>query len=143
MSRFKGRTVCLNAGREQVEMSVVLTLMRTNASIIEVNVSSSASAMSPLPRNREPVHLRERKSRCVRRLDERLPCMGLDRRSVTVDALARCVLLLMLRTRTAARCYFLSGGKGVEEESGGGRGSCSRFSNARDHSHSNNSHFQL
>lgn len=125
-------------------MSVVLTLMRTNASIIEVNVSSSASAMSPLPRNREPVHLRERKSRCVGRPDERLPCMGLDRRSVTVDALARCVLLLlMLRTRTAARCYFLSGGKGVEEESGGGRGCWSRFSNARDHSHSNNLHFQF
>lgn len=41
------------AEREQVEMSVVLTLMRTNASMIEVNVSSSASAMSPLTRNLE------------------------------------------------------------------------------------------
>lgn len=103
-------------------MSVVLTLIRTNASIIEVNVSSSASAMSPLPRNREPVHLRDWFD-WLCHPDKRLPCMGLGRRSVTVDALARCVLLLMmlmLRTVTTPRRYFLSGGNEVEEESGGG-----------------------
>lgn len=33
-------------------MSIILTLMRTNASMIEVNVSSSASAMSPQPYSR-------------------------------------------------------------------------------------------
>lgn len=55
----EAHAVCVHAARQEVDKSVVLTLMRTNASIIEVNVSSSASAMSPLPRNHELVHLQD------------------------------------------------------------------------------------
>lgn len=101
-------------------MSIILTLMRTNASMIEVNVSSSASAMSPQPYSRTGLFPRKaRDSLCPScRWEAALHGPGLmNRRGRFAPPpphcpFARCVLL---RTRrlSAAVCLEATGRGGI------------------------------